>query len=164
MESNTENKKTNIIHIGRPSIYTKQIRDEICNRLALGESIRHITKDKHMPSSATIFNWLLDADKRPFLEQYATARNIQAENMFEELNELADLSVHDIRGDDKSDNARVQARKLQVDTRKWFLSKVLPKKFGDKLDLTSDNKPLPLLHALRNNNRSRKNLKSQEEN
>jgi len=32
--------------------------------------------------------------------------------------------------------------RLRVDVRKWYLSKVLPKKFSDKLDLTSDHKPL----------------------
>jgi hypothetical protein len=46
--------------------------------------------DKDMPSSSTIFRWLLDEDKKDFWEQYEKARNIRAENMFEELSIVGD--------------------------------------------------------------------------
>jgi hypothetical protein len=118
--------------MARPSIYTLELGTKICKRISQGESVRSIVKDEEMPSSATIFNWLLDKDKKEFLEQYETARNIQAETMFEELLEIAD-----------SKETEVMRDRLRVDTRKWYLSKVLPKKFGEKLDLTSDGKKLP---------------------
>lgn len=119
--------------MARPSIYTQELATRICRRIADGESVRSIVKEEEMPSSATIFNWLLDEDKKEFLEQYETARNIQAETMFEELLEIADNS--------KQEN--VMRDRLRVDTRKWYLSKVLPKKFGEKLDLTSLGEKLP---------------------
>lgn len=128
---------------GRPTIYTEELGTKICERIAQSESVRSICKDEDMPSAASIFNWLLDGQHQTFLEQYETARNIQAELLFEELLEIADESQEIIVGDDKSDGARVQANRLRVDARKWYLSKVLPKKFGDKLDLTSDGKALP---------------------
>lgn len=96
-----------------------------------------------MPSQATIYFWLLDEDKKDFLEKYERARSSQAEILFEELDEYAQSAVDDVVGDDKSDNARVSARKLQVDTLKWRLSKMLPKKYGDKLDLTTGGEKLP---------------------
>ena len=114
---------------GRPTDYTQELATSICSRIAEGESVRSIVRDKEMPSSSTIFRWLLDEDKKEFWEQYEKARNIQAENMFEELVEIADRSEQDVMRD-----------RLRVDTRKWYLSKVLPKKFGDKVDLTSDGR------------------------
>ena len=96
-----------------------------------------------MPEAKSIYNWLRDVDKEWFLQHYMRAMSTRAELIAEEIIELSDTSVEDIEGDDKSDGARVQARKLQVDTRKWVLSKMLPKKYGDKLDLTSDGEKLP---------------------
>ena len=118
---------------GRPTIYNEKLGIKICSRIAKGESLRSIVKDNKMPVSSTIFRWLLEEDKKKFKEQYKEARNVQAELMFEELLEIAD------ENDDKETSNR---SRLRVDTRKWYLSKVLPKKFGDKLDLTSDNEKI----------------------
>lgn len=84
-----------------------------------------------MPDAGSIYNWLLDEDKKEFFKQYAKAKDAQAELMFDELLEIADKGNMD-----DSNRAR-----LRVDTRKWYLSKVLPKKYGDKLDMTTDGKP-----------------------
>ena len=56
--------------------------------------------------------------------------------------DIADGADDVIVGDDRSDSARVNAKKLRVDVRKWYISKVKPKKYGDKLDLTSDGERL----------------------
>lgn len=128
---------------GRPTIFNQELADKICGRIAEGESLRRICKDKEMPVMSTILLWIIDGNHKAFSEQYAQARSVQAEKLFEELLEIADESFEAIVGNDKSDNARVQAKKLMIDARKWYLSKVLPKKFGDKLDLTSDGKALP---------------------
>lgn len=135
--------------VGRPTLFNRKIMKTICLRLANGESLRTICKDGVMPSRQTVYDWLLS--NKEFLDQYESSRNIGYDEIFEGLAEIADLTTEEIVGDDKSDGARVQARRLQVDVRKWYLSKVLPKKFGDKLDVTSDNKPIPLLHVLNNN-------------
>ena len=129
---------------GRPTKYTEELGTKICERISEGESIRTIVKDGAMPSSSTVFRWLLDKDKKEFWEQYEKSRNAQAETMFEELLEIADDSDIDV----------MRAR-LMVDTRKWYLSKVLPKKFGDKLDMTSEGKNLtPLLVKIIGENES----------
>jgi hypothetical protein len=128
---------------GRPTKYTPKLAKKICERIAKGETVRSICKDEAMPSTVTVYNWLLDEGKKEFLNQYEAAKNIQAELMFEELLEIADESSEVIVGDDKSDGARVQANRLRVDTRKWYLSKVLPKKFGEKLDMTTNGKEMP---------------------
>ena len=133
---------------GRPTDYTVELGTEICARIASGESVRSIVKDNAFPSSSTIFRWLLDEDKKGFWEQYEKARNIQAEQLFEELLEIADNEEKD-----------VMRNRLQIDTRKWYLSKVLPKKFGEKLDLTTKDKelPTPIINVLPNHSNEQDN-------
>lgn len=136
--------------MARPSEYTPEIGDEICLRISQGESVRAIVKSESMPSSSSIYRWLLDEDKKPFWEQYEKARNIQAELMFEELLEIADDGTNDYVEKEREngstytilDSEHVQRSRLRIDTRKWFLSKVLPKKFGEKLDMTTNGKDL----------------------
>ncbi len=130
--------------IGRPSIYSQELADKIIGRMSDGESLRKICEDEGMPNIATIMRWKLD--NQHFCAQYDHARTTQAHRLFEELIAIAD----DKTGDTQRD-------RLRVDTRKWFLSKVAPKIYGDKLDITSDNKVLPtpiinLSNAVRANN------------
>lgn len=146
----------------RPTIYTEELAKTICQRIANGESVRSIARDDSMPAASTIFDWALN--NPIFSEHYVRAKEIGAEIEFEELQDMADSAKTSIVGDDKSDNARVQAVKLSVDTKKWALSKKLPKKYGDKLDLTSDNKPIPLLYALRDNDSNKENSRPTEKN
>lgn len=128
---------------GRPSEYSIELATEICKRIALGESMLSITKDPKMPSHTSIYSWLLDEDKKEFLDKYESARAIQAEMMFEELVKIADTPEEGIETIEKGDLVEIKKgdmlghRRLKVDTRKWYLSKVLPKKFGEKVDVTS---------------------------
>ena len=124
---------------GRPTKYDKDIAEKICSKIASGKSVRSIVKDKKMPSSSTIFRWLLDEEKKEFWEQYEKARNIQAELIFEELIEIADNPEEGVEVWTEDGRIKIKKgdmlghRRLKVDTRKWYLSKVLPKKFGDKI-------------------------------
>lgn len=135
---------------GRPSIFTKELSDLICKRIAQGESVRSICKEEKMPNADTIYAWLLEDDKKEFSDKYARARNIQAELMFEELLEIADDGTNDWMTLTRRDGSEISVEdrevvnrsKLRVDTRKWYLSKVLPKKYGEKVDVTSDGKAI----------------------
>ena len=62
-----------------------------------------------------------------FSAKYARARDVQAERFADELVDIAD----------ESDSEDVSKAKLRIETRKWVISKILPKKYGDKLDLTN---------------------------
>ena len=108
--------------VGRPTDYTPELTAQICERLAIGESLRSICRDDAMPSLASIFLWL---GKYPeFSEQYARAREAQAESHADQIVEIAD--------DDKIDPNH---KRIMVDARKWVASKLKPKRYGDKLDL-----------------------------
>lgn len=120
--------KTGDKKIGRPSIYSIKLVTEICKRISSGESLRQVCKDKDMPSRKTVHLWLLDENKDLFLHQYETACDVRTEEKFDEIEEIA-----------KDESIDVNRARLRVDTRKWYLSKVLPKKYGEKLDVTSKN-------------------------
>lgn len=108
--------------VGRPTDYTPELTAQICERLAVGESLRSICRDDAMPSLASIFLWL---GKYPeFSEQYTRAREAQAESHADQIVEIAD--------DDKIDPNH---KRIMVDARKWVASKLKPKRYGDKLDL-----------------------------
>lgn len=138
---------------GRPTTFSKRIADQICQRLANGESLRSIVKDDYMPEQKTVYNWLLDPiHEKGFLQQYKEARELQADFLADETLAIADDATNDFMdkevGDDGEtvrvlDHEHVQRSKLRVDTRKWYVSKVAAKKYGDKLDLTSGGDKIP---------------------
>jgi hypothetical protein len=135
--------------IGRPSDYTQELADKICAQLAEGISLRTVCSDEDMPSKTTIFSWL--RTNKEFLDQYARAKEEATDALAEEIIDIADDGTNDwmtitTRGGFEKqvvDNEVVQRSKLRVDTRKWIMSKMKPKKYGEKLDVTSDGKPLP---------------------
>lgn len=122
-------------NVGRPSLYSDDLASLICSRIAEGESLRSICRDTQMPCMTAVFTWLRDKPK--FAEQYTRAREAQAEAMADELIEIADNSASDMVVDEEGNeriNHEVVARaKLRIDTRKWIASKLLPKKYGDKV-------------------------------
>lgn len=91
----------------------------ICQRIAEGESLRKICEPEEMPAPSTVCRWVVV--DRVFAEQYARARDAQAEHYADEIVRIADEAEDPAKG------------RLQVDARKWVASKLLPKKYGDKL-------------------------------
>ena len=124
---------------GRPSLCTEALAANICRRLAEGETLRAVCRDKAMPDKATILRWLADKKKADFRDQYMRAREMQADALFDEALEIADDASGDwaVDKDGKKtlDHEHIQRSRLRVDTRKWAAGKLAPKKYGDKLDL-----------------------------
>ena len=132
---------------GRPSIYTQELADAICAELATGKSLRSVCADEDMPAMSTIFNWF--RTKEGFVEQYARAKEEACDAMVDEMLDIADDGTNDYmtitKGDysyNVEDKEVTNRSKLRVDTRKWIVSKIKPKKYGDKLDVTSDGKAI----------------------
>lgn len=128
---------------GRPTKYTKALGEKICARIADGESLRSICNDKNIPHKATIFRWLLSDSPTYsiFRDQYEKARSIQYEALADEIFDVADDGRNDWMERNAEDNEgyitngeAIQRSRLRVDTRKWFLSKVLPK-YADKKEV-----------------------------
>ncbi len=106
---------------GRPSLYTEVLAARIFRRLAEGESLRAICRDVAMPDKATVLRWLADKAKIDFRDQYAHARERQADALFDEALEIADDASGDwaVDKDGKKalDHENVQRSRLRVDTR-----------------------------------------------
>ena len=120
--------------MSRPSIYTQTLADTICARLAATESLRAICRDPEMPHNSTVMRWLKEDTHPGFQEQYARGREVGLESMADEILEIADQPLPRLR-DGRIDSGTVQKQRLQIDARKWILSKQLAKKYGDKIDL-----------------------------
>src|SRR5580658_1817622 len=118
----------------RSTEYTPQIAEFICARIANGESLRKICSDPDMPANSTVFKWL--SEQKPFAEQYTRAREAQMEVMAQEIIDIADDSSEDALIDEdgktRANAEFVNRSRLRVDTRKWLMSKLNPKKYGDK--------------------------------
>lgn len=158
---------------GRPSIYTRELADTICERLALGESMRTVCASEDMPAMSSVFKWLREMEG--FSEQYARAKQESADYMAEELLEIADDGTNDYMEKERPDgstfvaldNEHVQRSRLRLDTRKWLMAKMKPKKYGEKLDLTTlgDKLPTPIMPIVnvRPDNRDQQNSEPEEE-
>ena len=127
--------------MARPTRYNKTLAEGICLEIMMGRSLRSICEDKDMPDKSTVCRWLADKNKSEFRDQYAYAREIQAEMMGDELLDIADDGTNDFVERTKRDGSvevtldkeAVLRSKLRVDARKWLMSKLKPKKYGDKI-------------------------------
>jgi hypothetical protein len=107
----------------------------IIERLYKGEAIEKILKsDASLPSGYTFFKWLLDPE---YANVYAYAREVKAHKIFDECLEIAD----NMEGNEDS-IANIQRDRLRLDARKFYLAKVAPKLYGDKIDVTTNGESI----------------------
>ncbi len=132
------------------STYTQEIANAICEQLAEGKSLKAICKQEGMPSESNVRLWAKD-DREGFAAKYTRARELGYERLADEILEISDDSSGDVRvledGREVVDNERVARSRLRVDSRKWMLSKMLPKVYGEKLELSGDPKN-PLISVI----------------
>ena len=121
--------------------YSDEVGEAICVRLIEGESLREICEDPDLPSQRTVYRWL--AVERTFWQLYARAREAQMDRWSDEIEEIADDASNDYNertGKDGEvervlDPEAVQRSKLRIDTRKWVMSKLAARRYGDKIDV-----------------------------
>ena len=122
---------------GRPTTYTEAIAASICAAVAEGMSLRKVCAMEGMPALPTLFRWLADEQRAEFREQYARAREAQADLLAEQILEIADDGTNDTYVDDEGnvrlDHDHIARSRLRVDSRKWLAAKMAPKKYGDKI-------------------------------
>lgn len=128
--------------IGRPTDYTQDLADRICNELSEGNSLRRVCLEEYMPSKTTVFKWFRLYPQ--FVDQYARAKEESADVDMETIEDLGDIAIEDAKNpkNAKSSNAIISAYKLKADNLKWAASKKKPKKYGDKTDITSGGEPI----------------------
>jgi len=105
------------------------------------------------PNASTVYEWLNENSNyydAEFSNNYERARDIRADKIFEEMLQIADTPVlgetvkSGLLGDETTTGDMLQHRRLQVDTRKWILGRMKPKKYGDKIEttITGGDKPV----------------------
>ena len=138
---------------GRPPAYTEDTAKAVCKRLEKGETLRSICRDKSMPARSIVNRWL-ESDHEGFRDLYARAKEKGFDAMAEEMLSIADdgsndwMEKHHYAGDDTKalNGEHIQRSKLRVDARKWYLSKMAPKRYGDKLEVTGTGAAQPVLN------------------
>ena len=128
--------------------YSPELAEAICAEIITGRSLPDISRDPGMPHVRTIFRWL--ANQPEFQRLYELACLSRTHALAEEIIAISDDDSADwieepakhgagvIR---RADNAAVQRARLKVDSRKWLLSKLQPRKYGDRVsaELTGAN-------------------------
>lgn len=114
------------------SKYTIKKGNEICRLMMAGMSARKVMARKDMPNRDTLYKWLA-ADK-VFADQYVRACDIRRSERYDQMEEEVDNTP--------PDKDEIAKTRLKIDVIKWQLSKEEPKKYGDKLDLSSDGEPI----------------------
>lgn len=127
--------------IGRPTKYSIELITEICRRITNGEFLHRICEDKEMPSDSNVRKWRDSGEHKEFKAMYARAKEIRADKIFEEMFNIADDGTNDYvtrtteGGYEKEvcNHEHIQRSKLRIDQRKWALARMLPKKYGDRI-------------------------------
>lgn len=118
----------------RPVEYTEEMAEEVCWRLAHGESLVSICGDEHLPHCATIYRWLIRFPV--FCEMYARAREDQADTNADEILAIADEmppEYTDEKGRTSLDQSYLMWQKQRIEARKWTSAKLKPRKYGDRV-------------------------------
>ena len=118
----------------RPLEYTEEIAEEVCWRLAHGESLVSICSSEHLPHCATIYRWLIRFPT--FCEMYARAREDQADTNADEILAIADEmppEYTDEKGRTSLDQTYLAWQKQRIEARKWTSAKLKPRKYGDRV-------------------------------
>lgn len=136
---------------GNPTTFTQETADAICRLLMAGKSLRAICSHEGMPAQSTVHLWL--SRHKEFSEQYARAREVQADVLVDQIIAIADDGSADWVEREREDGStytvieheHVNRSKLRVEARKWAASKMAPKKYGDRIEHAigdPDGKPI----------------------
>jgi hypothetical protein len=113
---------------GRPSVYDERVATKILDRIAGGELLTHICRERGMPKLFTVTSWV-SRNHEGFGDRYWEARASQAVVWSEQVLEILD----DARKEDSM--ARAQIARSRSDARKWMLSRMIPSRFSDRLQV-----------------------------
>ena len=126
--------------------YSKDQKEAILHsifvKISNGSSARQAIIESEINNS-TFFEWLQKDTSKQYAESYARACEIRAEKLTDEILQIADEANADIVGVDEKtgkpivNGEAINRSRLKVDARKWLAGKLAPKKYGDKIDVTS---------------------------
>jgi hypothetical protein len=121
------------------TVYSREVADHILKRISEGESLRSICRDAGMPSEGTVRGWSRE-DRDGFAARYRLARDLQLDCWSDQIVDIADEANLDPRD-----------RQVRIETRKWIMSKLAPRRYGDRLLVAGEaENPVRILHEQAN--------------
>ena len=148
----------------------EKAKEIIVQEISNGKSLAQILDKNNakMPCQKTVFNWLNKESNyfdENFLHNYARAQMFRADREFEEILAIADDQENDVyidpdTGKELTNHNVIQRARLRVDARKWRLAKMQPKKYGDRVDFTSGDKPIGSIPVVLQDGRTYEDLKN----
>ena len=128
---------------GRPSLYTPELIDTICERLSKGEPLAVICREEGMPEDRTIRRWCEDREdvKSAIAQARETGEDVIAAQVLEIIDSPPER-VATMHGD-QIDSGDVSNRRMRAEYRLKLLAKWNPKRWGEKVDVTSNGNPIP---------------------
>lgn len=133
--------------MGRPEKWPvdSPIWNQIVHRVSAGKSLSTVLADDDMPTWPTFHAMLKQNDA--LREAYDKAVQDRADKMADEILELSDQEMPaGLEGAMAS--AWVQQKRMQVDARKWIASKLKPRVYGDRIDMTVRDERISVIGAL----------------
>ncbi len=112
---------------GRPTTYTSELADQVCSRIAEGNSLRKVCKDFALPSPNTVRAWAREHEG--FRGRYHQARQDQGHAYADKAADLADELL------EHPDRDKANSYKVALDALKWSAAKLHPAAYGDKIEL-----------------------------
>lgn len=107
--------------VGRPSLYSQAVADEICRRMIEGENMSKICKDPRMPGRYTVYSWF---EKYPdFRTRCACAREGLADFLLDKLEDMAEETTE----------LNVNSMKVKISTAQWRAQKMAPRLYGNNV-------------------------------
>ena len=114
--------------------YTPELAADILRSVSEGAPLRQVCRDKGLPES-TARGWFRD-DRDGLATRYEAARRMQVDSWADEIVLLANRD--DLDANDK---------RVRIDTLKWLCSKLVPRRYGDRLLMAGDpENPIQLMH------------------
>src|SRR5260370_26902393 len=117
---------------GRPTLKTRELCEEICERLAQGERLTDICRDAAMPDWSTVHRWAARCDA--FRNDLARAREQQAEVWADEVRDISDAEL--------PTREAIRRARLRMQSRQWLAGKY-NSRFADKPNQTQVKDGVP---------------------
>jgi hypothetical protein len=139
---------------GRPTKFTQEIAEEICEKIATTTlGLNAICAGERFPNVRTVYRWLMDDED--FCQMYTRAKEIQIDLLVEEIINISDDSENDTListspgGEliEKPNAEWINRSRLRVDTRKWIAARLNRRKYGDNIDHTTGGEQIANLPA-----------------
>lgn len=117
--------------------FSRATADRLLAEIEDGASLRAACEAVALPRR-TIRSWI---ERRPaFAAAFRAASALRLETVADEIIDLAAQAQAIAAGaEDKKANAMVNALRVEIDSKKWLLSKLMPERFGDRLTMNSDD-------------------------